>query len=126
MPASWSRTLVLIAAIVSGSPAHGQEATDRYIPLGRSPGISGTFTSIGEIVEVDPRERTMTIAEAAGRRTVKITDKTRIWIDRSKLKLTNVTGSFADLEKGRRVEAKYLDPTDRHVADWVKVEAKQP
>jgi hypothetical protein len=126
MPASWSRTLVLIAAIVSGSPAHGQEATDRYIPLGRSPGISGTLTSIGEIVEVDPRERTMTIAEAAGRRTVKITDKTRIWIDRSKLKLTNVTGSFADLEKGRRVEAKYLDPTDRHVADWVKVEAKQP
>jgi len=126
MPTSLVRTLVLIAALGGIPPAHGQEATERYIPIGQSPGVSGTLTSIGEIAEVDPRERTVTIAEAAGRRTVRITDKTRIWIDRSKLKLTNLTGSFGDLEKGRLMEVKYEDPADRQIADWVKVEAKQP
>ena len=126
MTTSLSRTLVLIAALVGIPPAHGQEATERYIPIGQSPGVSGKLTSIGEIADVDPRERTVTIVEPAGRRTVRITDKTRIWIDRSKLKLTSVTGSFGDLQKGRRVEAKYEDPADRQVADWVKVEAKQP
>jgi len=126
MPTSWSRTLVLIAALVGIPPAHGQEATERYIPIGQSPGVSGKLTSIGEITEVDPRERTVTIAEPAGRHTVRITDKTRIWIDRSKLKLTSVTGSFGDLQTGRRVEAKYEDPASREAADWVKVEAPRP
>ena len=120
------RTLVLMAALAGIPPAHGQEATERFIPIGQSPGVSRTLTSIGEIAEVDPRERTVTIAEPAGRRTVRITDKTRIWIDRSKQKLTSLTGSFGDLEKGRRVETKYVDPAERQVADWVKVEAKQP
>ena len=57
---------------------------------------------------------------------MKITDKTRIWLDRSKLKQPNVTGGFADLQKGRRVEVKYEDPAQREVADWVKVEVTQP
>lgn len=57
---------------------------------------------------------------------MQVTDKTRIWIDRSKLKLTSVTGSFGDLQKGRRVEVKYEDPASREVADWVKVEATRP
>jgi hypothetical protein len=113
---------VVIAACSAISYAHGQKATERYIPLGQSPGVSQKYTSIGEIADVDPQKQTVTIAEAADRRTVTITQKTSIWIDRTKLKQTNLTGSFADLQKGRRIEVKYADPERRQIADWVKVE----
>ena len=115
--------VALFAAI---SYAHGQKEAERFIPIGQSPGVSQKYSSIGEIAAVDPAARTVTIAEPSGRRTVRITDKTRIWLDRTKLKQTNVTGSFADLQKGRRVEVKYEDPTSRQIAEWVKVEVAQP
>jgi len=115
-----------IALLGAISYAYGQKETERYIPIGQSPGLSQKYTSIGELAEVDPRAKTVTIADPAGRRTVKITEKTRIWLDRSKLKQTNLTGSFADLQKGRRVEVKYDDPQRREVAEWVKVEVSQP
>jgi len=115
-----------IALLGAISHAHGQKETELYIPIGQSPGLSQKYTSIGEIAEVDPRAKTVTIADPAGRRTVKITEKTRIWLDRSKLKRTNLPGSFADLQKGRRVEVKYEDPQRRDVAEWVKVEVREP
>jgi len=116
----------LIAWAAAAPLAHGQKATERYVPLGQSPGASGKLASIGEIAEADARERTLTITEPAGRRTLKITEKTKIYLDRSKLKQTNLTGSFADLQKGRRVEVKYEDAALKQVADWIKVEITQP
>ncbi len=113
--------VALFAAI---SYAHGQKEAERFIPIGQSPGVSQKHSSIGEIAAVDPAARTVTIAEPSGRRTVRITDKTRIWLDRTRLKQTNVTGSFADLQKGRRAEVKYEDPTSRQTAEWVKVEVQ--
>lgn len=115
-----------IALLGAISYAYGQKETELYIPIGQSPGLSQKYTSIGELAEVDPRAKTVTIADPAGRRTVKITEKTRIWLDRTKLKQTNVPGRFADLQKGRRVEVKYADPERRDVAEWVKVEISQP
>jgi hypothetical protein len=117
---------VATALLGAISHAHGQKETERYIPIGQSPGLSQKLTSIGEIAEVDPQARTITVTEQAGRRTVKITEKTRIWLDRSKVKQTSVTGSFADLQKGRKVEVKYDDPVRREVAEWVKAEVGQP
>ncbi|MGH8648710.1 MAG: hypothetical protein ACREUP_05305 [Burkholderiales bacterium] len=113
---------VAVALLGAISNAHGQKETERYIPIGQSPGLSQKHTSIGEISHVDPAARTVTVTEQAGRRTLKITDKTRIWLDRTKLKQTNRSGGFADLQKGRRVEVKYEDPARRDVAEWVKVE----
>ena len=117
---------VAVALMSAVFQVHAQKETERYIPLGQSPGVSQKQTSIGEIAEVDTARRTVTIAEQAGRRTVKITEKTRIWLDRTKLKQANLSGSFTDLQKGRRVEVKYEDPDRRQVADWVKVEIAQP
>jgi hypothetical protein len=117
---------LVIAVLGAASHAHGQKAAERYIPLGQSPGLSQKITSIGEIAEVDQPSQTVTIVEPAGRRTVRITQKTRIWTDRTKLRQPNLTGSFADLQKGRRVEVKYEDPERRQVADWVKVEIARP
>jgi hypothetical protein len=117
---------VAVALLGAISHVHGQKETERFIPIGQSPGVSQKQTSIGEIAEVDAAGRTVTVAEQAGRRTVKITEKTRIWLDRTKLKQANLGGSFTDLQKGRRVEVKYEDPGRRQIADWVKVEIAQP
>lgn len=117
---------VAIAVLGMSLHAHGQKATERYIPIGESPGVSQKLTSIGEIADVDQLKRTVTLRGASGQQTITITDTTRIWLDRTKMKQTNLTGTFADLQKGRRVEVKYQDPDRRQVADWVKVEITQP
>ena len=117
---------VAVALLGVISHTHGQKETERFIPIGQSPGVSQKHTSIGEIAEVDQQKQTVTIVEPAGRRTVKITEKTRIWLDRTKLKQANLVGSFTDLQKGRRIEMKYADPESRQIADWVKVEIAQP
>jgi hypothetical protein len=121
-----ARIAVAIAAFCAMSHAHAQRATERYIPLGQSPGVSQKVTWIGEIAEVDESKRTVTLVEPAGRRTVGITEKTRIWLDRTKLKQPNLAGSFADLQKGRKVEVKVQDPELGQAADWVKVEIARP
>lgn len=121
------RTLVaglgMAVALLCGVPyAHAQKATERYIPIGRSPGLSGKYTSIGTIADASARDQTMTIADSTGSRTMQISKQTRIWLDRTALKQSNITGTFADLQPGRRVEVKYLDPDRRQKAEWIKVE----
>jgi len=117
---------LVCVSLATPGPAYPQKATEQFIPLGQSPGASGKVTWIGEIVGTDPAQRTLSIGEAQGTHTVKLTDKTRIFLDRSKLKQSNVTGSIADLQKGRRVEVKYEGPGPTPAADWVKVEISQP
>jgi hypothetical protein len=117
---------IVIAMLCAISHAHGQKLTEQFIPIGQSPGVSQKHSSIGELVDVDTGARTVTIADPAGRRTVRITDKTHIWLDRTKRKASNLTGSLADLQKGRRVEVKYQDPARRDVAEWVKIEVDRP
>jgi hypothetical protein len=113
---------VAIVALCTVPQVQAQKMTEQFIPIGQSPGLSQKFTSIGEITQVNPQARTITIADSAGPRTVKISAKTHIWLDRTKLKQTNLVGGFADLQKGRRVEVKYEDAERREVAEWVKVE----
>ena len=120
-PRTLAAGLMAIALLCAVSGAHAQKATERYIPIGRSPGLSGKYTSIGTIAEVNALDQTMTVADSTGTRTMQISKQTRIWLDRTRLRQSNTTGSFADLQQGRRVEVKYLDP-DRRKADWIKVE----
>ncbi len=119
-------TAAFVIALAAGPPIYAQKATEQFIPLGRSPGASGKLTWIGEILGTDAEARTLTLGEAQRSHTVKITDTTRIFLDRSKLKQTNLTGTFADLQPGRRVEVKYEGPLPTPTADWVKVEIAQP
>lgn len=112
--------VVLLTAVAS--PAQAQKETERFIPIGQSPGLSLVQTYIGPILEIDPRLRTITVGDSAARYTVKIAGETRIWLDRNKLKQMNLTGSFVDLQPGRRIEIKFVDPAKKDVADWVKVE----
>lgn len=117
---------LLVALLASFSFAHGQKQTERYIPLGQSPGVSGKSTRIGTIEATDPKARTVTLALADRRHTVAVTERTRIWLDRSRLKQTALSGSYGDLRPGRRVEVKYEDPQRARIAEWIKVEITEP
>jgi hypothetical protein len=111
---------IVVAAGVIGSSLEtlAQEATEMYIPIGLSPGISGKTTVIGTVQAMDAAARTLTVAGPSGTRTFAVTPKTRIWQDRSESKQANKAGSLADLQQGRRVEVKALPAG----ADWIKVQ----
>jgi hypothetical protein len=119
-------TATLVAALLANfSFAHGQKQTERYIPLGQSPGVSGKSARIGTIEATDPKARTITLALADRRYTVAVTERTRIWLDRSRLKQTALSGSYGDLRPGRRVEV-YEGPQRAGIAEWIKVEIIEP
>ncbi len=109
--------LALVLVFASVGPAEAQKSTERYIPIGRSPGLSGTVTTVGRIEQVEPASRTLSI-EGVG--SVLVSEGTRIWIDRSARGEASLAGSLSDLAPGREVEVKYRDP-DRHEAEWIKV-----
>jgi hypothetical protein len=120
------RTLKLIASMVllmgSWSFAHAQKTTEKFIPIGKSPGLSGKFTLIGKIEAVDPQKNTLTCADSTGTHTVKVAEQTRIWLDRSRLNQTNQTGALTDCQKGRLVEVKFVDKARKEgPAEWIKV-----
>jgi hypothetical protein len=110
-------------ALVAGAPALAHRATERYIPIGASPGVSGKVTYIGVVESMDRAARTVRVKD--GERSLGMTcnEKTRFWLDRSKLRKTNLEGSIADCQPGRRIEIRFVDD-DREaaVAAWVKIE----
>jgi len=126
----WVVGIVGIAVLLWGSTpyAHGQRATEMFIPLGQSPGLSGKVTVTGKIEAIQTKDRTIAVAGPSGPMTAKITDRTKIWLDRSKLRLTNQTGTFADLKKDQVVEVLYegAERRDKAAADWIKVQITEP
>ena len=118
--------LAVVLGLCNASLAHGQQATERFIPIGASPGVSGKLSTIGTIVAVAPDRRRIDVAGPEGRVSVRIEDSTRIWIDRHPLGQAATAGSPEDLREGRRAEVKYADPDTRERAEWVKVEASGP
>lgn len=118
--------LSLLFLAASGSNAFAQEQTERYIPIGYSPGISGKYAYLGEITAVDAANRTITVQSGAESRTILIVEQTRIWLDRSTLRQSCMPGAFGDLEVGRTVEIKYVDYNLKDTANWVKVAVRRP
>jgi hypothetical protein len=125
---------VLMAAFAIGglllggtSSAYGQKATEMFIPIGQSPGLSNKISIIGTIETIDARARTMVVAGPSGRWDAMITDRTKIWLDKSKLRLPNQKGTLADLRKGLLAEVKYEEAgVNRGPADWIKVQIPEP
>lgn len=112
---------VIMASFGVVSHARGQSETERYIPVGKSPGMSGKYSYHGEILAFDNVTRTLTVGDSEGSRTIKLSDRTRIWLDRSGLRQTNLTGSESDLRVGSTVEIKYVDYERMEEAHWIKV-----
>jgi hypothetical protein len=121
------RFRILFALLLTAAAgAHGQQATERFIPIGQSPGVSGKSTMIGTVSALDAGTRTLSVQSAAGAQRVKLSDQTRLWLDRSAAQQSTQTATVADLRAGRRVEVKFADESARTTAEWIKVEAGTP
>ena len=115
LPASLIAALALGASMVWAHPA-----TERYIPIGKSPGLSQIGT-IGVIEAVNVAERSIRVDGQGAAHWVRLTDRTRIWLDRTHLEKNNLIGGFRDCEVGRTVEIRYQDSESRGVAAWIKI-----
>jgi hypothetical protein len=104
--------------------ANAQKSTEMFIPIGQSPGLSGKHTLIARIEAVNPPTRTLTLKNESGTHTVRLTDQTKIWLDRSKLQQPNRTGTFADCSVGSLAEIKFVQNERKQggVAEWAKVQ----
>lgn len=114
---------LLVTGFLSSNLTHGQETTERYIPIGKSPGVSDKSSYIGTITAVDMDAHTIDIDSNRGDVTIEITEDTRIWLDRSEAKRSNAVGSYSDCQVGRKVEVMHIRG-DETVADWIKIESQ--
>lgn len=122
------RTLLFAAftcALLGQSFAHGQRETERYIPIGQSPGVAGKSTRVGTIEAVDAAARTFSLATDEGRFEIAVPPGARIWLDRSRGKQSAQSGEFGDLRIGRRVEVRFAEPGRKGPAGWIKVEVAE-
>ena len=117
---------VIVAWLGGMTFAHSQQMTEMFIPVGQSPGVSNKSSLIGTVDSIDAKNRTVTVAAPSGVRTVALTNRTKIWLDRSLLKAPNQTGAFTNLQKGRKVEVKLEQGEHKQVAEWVKVQLTEP
>ena len=116
------RLAIVVVALGGTLDASGQQATEMFIPIGQSPGLSNKGSVIGTLESVDPGKRMVTISSSSGAQTVGITDRTMIWLDRSEQKQPNQNGAINDLQKGRKIEIKVRKGEPKPVAEWIKVQ----
>jgi hypothetical protein len=104
-------------------PVSAQQATERYVPIGRSPGLSDGSTLMATVEKVDADSGRLTLRAASGSREVETDAATRIWMDRTALGESNAVAGVSDCREGLFVEVK-LDPTGRR-AEWIKLRAPE-
>ncbi len=102
--------------------ATAQQATERFIPLGQSPGLSGRSTVIGTISTFANGMLEFSVSAGTAPQRVRVTPATRIWLDRSIASQPTLAGAPAELRAGRRVEVKLTDAATPAAADWIKIE----
>jgi hypothetical protein len=114
-------TTILVLSVVGVANGQAQRATEQFIPVGQSPGVSGVLSYLGDCEAVDEQSRTVTMRDAQGQsRTVKVGPATLIWLDRSAARQGNQPGSFPDLHRGYRMEV-FPAPDRPDTAVWIKV-----
>lgn len=113
---------VVLAALISMPPlARGQQATEVYIPIGKSPGISVSRSYIGEIRQVDYAARSIEMLGKDGAKSINVNDKTTYYLDRSHYRKKSTTGEMSDCKVGRRIEA---NVSDDGTVVWIKIETE--
>ncbi len=110
------------ALLLSLPSAYAQKATEIFIPIGASPGLSGEYTKIGPIEAASALNQSVTTSDPSGSYTVRVVEGTKVWLDKSKMKATSEVGGFADLLAGRTVEVKFRDNDPDNPAEWIKVQ----
>ena len=116
-----------IFLVICCPPLMGQEATEQFIPIGKSPGLSGVTTVVGHISSLSIENETITVADSTGQTySCTCTAKTRFWKDRSGQNQSNVAGKLSDCSKGRLVEIKFVDnDREKGKIDWIKIKISE-
>ena len=122
MQKNWTLICVIAILLAAQTPGFAQKTTELYIPIGQSPGLSGTHTLIGKIVQVNALNNTISMADAAGTYSVSMVPGTPIYIDKSKAGLPNYQGALADCKVGDSIEVKFVDNARSKPAEWIKVQ----
>ena len=117
---------LLLAALVAAcsAPAFAQKATEMFVPIGQSAGLSGKHTMMARVQSVDANARSITLVQDSTTHTVKLGAKMPLWIDRSKQQQSNSAGTLADIRPGMMAEVKFIN-NNRAAgeAEWVKVQS---
>lgn len=119
---------IAACALLLLTSAAAQKSTERYIPIGKSPGLSGKYTIIARITNVNMQEKSVTMADSAGSPyTVLISGKTQIWSDRSGVQKTNERILLGDCRVDMWCEVKYMrnERRENGTAEWMKVRMNQ-
>ncbi|WP_139558718.1 hypothetical protein [Methylotetracoccus oryzae] len=119
-----ARNLLLFVALSAlGGLAQAQQATEMYIPIGASPGVSGKASVVGTIATVETEGRRFSVKVGDAAVMVTIPETAPVWLDRSRGKGPNRAGSPLDLKPGLSVEVKSREalPAESITAEWVKV-----
>jgi hypothetical protein len=114
---------ILLMALAVLPISKAQQTTEKFIPIGMSPGVSNKVSFQGEISGTDRVAKSFSIRVDDSSKTFSVTPSTHIWLDRSKVRKPSIDGSFDNLETGRWIEIRYNsdDPT---LADWIKIETQ--
>jgi hypothetical protein len=111
-------TLLVVGLSAVSSGAH--PATERYVPMGYWTSVGATNTYIGTVNAVTSDASALQYELAGQQRSVRVDERTRIYIDRSAAGQTNLIGTRADLKAGREMEIRFRDD-DPGVARWIKL-----
>jgi hypothetical protein len=77
---------------------------------------------MGKVEMLKAGDSTITIRQETGIKSMRFTAATIIYLDKSKLKLPNKKGSWADIKPGMMVEAKYINNKPGGPVEWIKVQ----
>ena len=115
-------TGILIMLLALAAPAPAEKETEVYIPIGQSPGVSGKYAAMGKIEQVNYPQNTLTMSSGSETYTVKVSKRTQIYLDRSKMGQPNIYGSFADCRQGMTLEVRFEQDERGRPAEWIKLE----
>ena len=115
-------TAIICVLIIGPFSARAEKAAELYIPIGQSPGLSGKYTVMGKIDQVNAKNQTIKMSGPSGSYSVKWTRDTFIYLDRSKAGLPNIYGTLSDCGAGDTVEVKFVDNSRSKPIEWIKVE----
>ena len=117
-------TICLVWIIFLGFTAvvSAEKATELYIPIGQSPGLSDSYNLIGRVNAVDYKNRSLTVDGAGGRFSVHTTEYTLIYLDKSRLRQPNRYGNFSDVKPSLMVEVRFEAGKRHRPAEWIKLQ----
>lgn len=110
--------------LCSSGAAVAQKATEMFVPLGQSSGLSGKHTLMARVQAVDAGARSITLVQDSGATVVTLGAAVPVWIDRSKQQQSNSVGSLGDVKPGMLAEVKFVkNNRTSGDAEWVKVQS---